>query len=381
MTDLSTSRHARDMPASLVQRTEAAVGVPLDRRTALRPDGSGDSMPSIAGTAEPSPGASAPPLLRYVVRRVAGGVATLLLVSAVIFFGTNALPGDAARTSLGALASDPAALEAALEATGLDQPAITRYWNWLLGLLHGDMGRSLLTHESVGSILSGRLTNTAVLTLCVIVLLIPLALGLGVVSAFKKDGVVDQVVGTSTLTFLATPEFVVGALLVVLFATELKVLPSVSLIDPTMPTIEQPRLLVLPVLTLLLVAVGQATRFVRASTVEILQSDFVQMAVLRGVPTRALLFRHVLPNALGPTIQVLGMTIGSLIGGVVVTEIVFSYPGVGSLFVQSVGSRDITIVASIAMLVSAAYIACNLVADLLVMALNPRLRRAGGGAL
>jgi peptide/nickel transport system permease protein len=308
-------------------------------------------------------------------------VATLFLVSAAIFFGTNALPGNAAQTALGLQASNPAVLKAALKSEGLNRPVTTRYVAWLNGLLHGNLGQSLLTHQSVASLLSGRLINTLVLAFCVIILLVPLAFVLGMLSALKKDRILDHGIAATTLTFLATPEFVVGTLLAVLFARGLHLLPSVSLLDPALPAVAQPKLLVLPVLTILLIAVGQATRFIRASTVEVLQSDFVQMAILRGVPTWTLMRRHVLPNALGPAVQVLAFTVGTLAGGVVVTETVFSYPGIGSLFVQSVASRDITTVTSIAMLVSAAYIAANLAADLFVMAFNPRLRRGTGGAV
>ena len=302
-----------------------------------------------------------------------------MAVSALVFFGTNLLPGNAVQIQLGSLAADPAALQAALEAAGLDRPVLVRYWEWLTGLLQGDLGRSMLTHQPVTEMLEVRLPNTIVLGTCLMALLAPAALALGTWAAMKKDSLKDRIVGTSTLWFLSTPEFVVGTFLVVIFASWLGLLPSVSMLNPSIPALSQPQLLILPVLTMLLVGVGQLTRMVRASTIDVLESDFVQMAMLRGVPSRTLMLRHVLPNSLGPSVQVLGISMGSLIGGVVVTETVYSYPGLGTLLVQSVSTRDITTVASLAMLMSAAYILCNLLADLCAVALNPRLRR--GGAL
>lgn len=320
---------------------------------------------------------SAPPLLRYVLVRVGSGVATLWAVSVLVFFGTNLLPGNAAEVALGVRAGDPLAVEKAMEAAGLDQPVLVRYWDWLTGLLQGDLGVSMVTQQSVAGLMGARLSNTLVLTGCLLVLLIPLALGLGTWSAMRKDTMVDRVIGTGTMWFLSTPEFVVGTFLVVIFSSWFNLLPSVSLLNPQVSALQQADLLVLPVLALLVVGVGQVTRLVRASTIEVLQSDFVQMAVLRGVPTRTLVLRHVLPNSLGPSVQVLGMALGSLIGGVVVIETVFNYPGIGTMLVQAVSTRDITTVASLALLISAAYVIGNLLADLAAMAMNPQLRRGG----
>ncbi|APE38294.1 hypothetical protein BOX37_13180 [Nocardia mangyaensis] len=315
--------------------------------------------------------------MRYVLLRIAAGVATLLAVSVLVFFGANLLPGNAAEVALGVRAGDPAALQAALKSAGLDQPVAIRYWSWLTGLLHGDLGVSMVSHQPVANLVGPRLGNTLVLTGCLLVLLIPVSLALGTWSAMRKDTMVDQVVGTGTMWFLSTPEFVVGTFLVLIFASWLRILPSVSMLNPRLTALEQPHLLALPVLAMLIVGAGQLTRLVRASTIEVLQSDFVQMAVLRGVPTRTLIIRHVLPNSLGPTVQMLGLALGSLIGGVVVIEMVFNYPGIGTMLVQAVSTRDITTVASLAILISAAYILSNLIADLVAMALNPQLRRGG----
>ncbi|SER34088.1 peptide/nickel transport system permease protein [Arthrobacter sp. OV608] len=334
------------------------------------------SPPPVTRTGRRGPG-SLPPLVRYVLVRIGTGVVTLLAVSVLVFFGANLLPGNAAEVALGVNTGDPAALQAALQAAGLDQPVVLRYWSWLTGLLQGDLGVSMVTHQPVADLVGSRLRNTLVLTGCLLVLLVPVAVVLGTWSAMRKDTLIDRVVGTGTMWFLATPEFVIGTFLVVIFASWLKVLPSVSLLNPRMTALEQPNLLVLPVLTMLIVGAGQVTRLVRASTIDVLQSDFVQMAVLRGVPARTLLLRHVLPNSLGPSVQVLGLAMGSLIGGVVVIETVFNYPGVGTMLVEAVSTRDITTVASLTILLSAAYILSNLIADLVAMVLNPQLRRGG----
>lgn len=331
--------------------------------------------PPATGTGRPP--LTLPPLVRYVLVRIAAGVATLAAVSILVFFGTNLLPGNAAEIALGINAGDPAALQTALQAAGLDQPVVVRYWTWLTGLLHGDLGVSMVTHQPVADLLGSRLGNTLVLTGCFLMLLIPLTLALGIWSAMRKDTMIDRVVGTGTMWFLSTPEFVVGTFLALIFASWLRILPSISLLNPRMTALEQLNLLVLPVLTMLIVGAGQVTRLVRASTIDVLQSDFVQMAVLRGVPSRTLVLRHVLPNSLGPSVQVLGLAMGSLIGGVVVIETVFNYPGVGTMLVQAVSSRDITTVASLTILLSAAYILSNLTADLVAMVLNPQLRRGG----
>lgn len=319
-------------------------------------------------------------LSRMIGKRVAVGMGTLLLVSGAIYFGTNALPGNAVQVALGIRAGDPVLLDAAMAEAGLDRPVVVRYFEWLGGLFTGDLGTSLLTKMPIADLLAGRLLNTAILAGIIIVLLVPLAMGLGVWSALRKNRATDHTIAGVTLTLHAIPEFVVGTVLIVVFASWLGWLPGISLVNPSIPTIQQPMLLILPVLTTLTIAVGQGTRFIRATVSEILQSDYVQMARLRGIPTLELVWRHVLPNALGPAIQVFAFTVGSLVGGVVVTEQVFSYPGIGTLFVQSVASRDITTVATIAMLVSAAYIACNMLADILVLVFNPRLRRGGGFA-
>jgi peptide/nickel transport system permease protein len=314
------------------------------------------------------------PVVRMITLRILTAVGTLVAVSLVIFFGVNSLPGNAASVALGYRAGDPELLRAAEHAAGLDRPAVVRYLDWASGILHGDLGRSLVSQTPVADLISHSIVASAYLAVIAILVMIPVVLFLGVASALVKDRLLDHMTMGWTLTMLSTPEFVVGTVLAAGIASGLGLLPAVSLLDPSVPVLQQAQLLVLPVLTLVLCSMG-SVRFIRAATIEVLSSDFVRMAVLRGTSRRTLLLRHVLPNAIAPAIQVLGLTVGAMAGGVVIVESVFSYPGIGVALVQAVGSRDITTVTSIAIIVSGFYVIANLVADVVIICLNPRLRK------
>lgn len=312
-------------------------------------------------------------MLKAIARRLLVTLLTLLAVSAVMYFGVAALPGDAATAALGQQAT-PARLEALRHEYGLDRPVVERYVDWLGGLVHGDLGRSPAAGRPVSQILGENVRNTAVLAGCVILLLVPLSVGLGILSALWRDRLFDGAVAVTTLTFISTPEFVMGSLLTVLLSSWLAVLPASSLLDPSASLLSQWKLL-LPVLTLTLVSAAQAIRMIRAAMIEVLHSDYIQAATLRGVSPRRLILRHALPNAIDPTIQVIALTVGYLVGGVVVTETLFQYPGVGTAITQAVNSRDIATVLAASILVTAVYMVANLLADISTIALNPRLRR------
>jgi peptide/nickel transport system permease protein len=316
-------------------------------------------------------------VVREVGKRIGIAVATLVAVSALLFVGVSALPGDAATAALGQQGT-PARLKALRHQYGLDRPAVQRYVDWLSGFVHGDLGRSPSADLPVWSVIRGNLRNTAILASFVILFLVPLAVGLGVLSALWRDKLVDHVVAGTTLTFISTPEFVVGSILVVIFASALSVLPAASLLDPTQSIFSQWSVLVLPVLTLVLVAVAQATRMIRAAMIEVLQSDYIQAGILRGVSPARLILRHALPNAFDATLQIIAQTIGWLVGGVVVTEILFQYPGIGTAMTNAVSNRDIPTVLGAAMLVTAVYVIANLLADLATIVLNPQMRRSKG---
>jgi peptide/nickel transport system permease protein len=250
-----------------------------------------------------------------------------------------------------------------------------RYADWLSGLPRGDLGKSLPSGQAVSSIVGDKIRNTAVLAGITMVILIPLSVILGTISAVHRDRYVDHGVTGTTLLLIATPEFVIGTLLAVLFGVWLHVLPPVSLVDPTRSVASQPNILILPVLTLLAAIAAQTTRMVRACMIDALESDYVQMARLNGVPESRVLRHHALPNAMGPTIQVLAMNVAWLAGGVVIVEAVFQYPGIGLELTHAVGARDLATVEVLALLITGVYIVGNLLADVGVMMLNPRLRR------
>jgi peptide/nickel transport system permease protein len=313
-------------------------------------------------------------MARRVLLRVCVALATLLAASVVVFVGTEALPGDAAQAALGNTAT-PQLLAQYRKDFNLDRPFMRRYADWLSGLPRGDLGKSLPSGQAVSSIVGDKIRNTAVLAGITMVILIPLSVILGTISAVHRDRYVDHGVTGTTLLLIATPEFVIGTLLAVLFGVWLHVLPPVSLVDPTRSVASQPNILILPVLTLLAAIAAQTTRMVRACMIDALESDYVQRARLNGVPESRVLRHHALPNAMGPTIQVLAMNVAWLAGGVVIVEAVFQYPGIGLELTHAVGARDLATVEVLALLITGVYIVGNLLADVGVMMLNPRLRR------
>ena len=314
-------------------------------------------------------------MLRRILVRVAVALVTLWGVSVVVFLGTEALPGDAATATLGQQAT-PELLAGLREEFGLDRPLLERYGEWLSGFVRGDLGRSVPSGDPVTEVIGGKARNTAVLSAATIVILVPLAVLLGILSAVRRDRAFDHGVAGTTLALIATPEFVVGTLLAVALAVWLDLLPPVSLVDPSRSLASQVDILVLPVLTLLAAAVAQTIRMVRAGMIDVLDSEFVQMARLKGVPERRVLLRHALPNALGPTIQVIAINVAWLAGGVVVVEAVFQFPGLGLTLTDAVATRDLPTVQAIGMLITAVYIGLNILADVGIILLNPRLRRA-----
>lgn len=315
-------------------------------------------------------------LLIAIARRLAVALATILAVSVLIFVGVEALPGNAADAALAQHST--ATLKAVTDKEfGLDKPLPERYVDWLGGVLHGDLGKSLPSGAPVSELLGSKLENTALLVLLTLLVLVPLSLVLGVCSALWSNRLFDYATSSTTLALTSTPEFVVGTILIVIFALGLGALPAVSILNSELSPLSQLDLFVLPCATLVLVSVAQATRMIRATTIEVLQSNYVQSAILRGTPTLRLLRRHVLPNAIGPTIQILALTVAGLAGGVVVTETVFQFPGIGSALVNAVLNSDVPTVEAISLVICVLYVGTNLIADLAVIAMNPRLRKAG----
>ncbi len=314
-------------------------------------------------------------MLRFLGRRIAASVVLLFVASVLIFAGTQLLPGDAATAVLGRNAT-PEALADVRAELELDRPVIERYSSWLGGFVSGDLGRSLASRQPVSDLAGDRFVNSAVLAFLTAVVLFPLAIGLGVLAAVRGGRAVDHAISGLSLTFIAAPEFVLGTFLALIFAVNLKLVPPVSLLPPGSSPLSEPSLLVLPVATLVLVGAAYMIRMVRAGMIEALASDYVQMARLRGVSERRVVLSHALRNALAPTVQVAALTLQWLIGGIVIVETVFAYPGIGQGLVQGVVARDIPYVASISMVLAIVYVAIATIADLLVVLLIPRLRTA-----
>jgi peptide/nickel transport system permease protein len=298
----------------------------------------------------------------------------LLAVSIVVFAATQALPGDPARAILGRN-STPDSLAALRAQLHLDRPVIEQYLDWLNGLAHGDLGTSLAGREPVSKLLGDRLANSAFLIFLAAIVSIPLSLFLGVWAAMRRDRAVDVVSSVALLTLAALPEFVVAiALVIVLGTTVYPILPAVSLIPPGSRPWSHLHELVLPTLTLVIAVTPHISRIMRASMLEVLESDYVEMARLKGLPERTVVWRHALPNAIAPTIQVIAINLAYLAGGIVVVEYVFAYAGIGAALVDGVANRDMPVVQTLAMLIAAVYVVLNLLADIATILVVPRLR-------
>jgi peptide/nickel transport system permease protein len=321
----------------------------------------------------------ASPLLRFVGRRLLGAAVALWIASLVIFAGTQLLPGDAASVVLGRN-GNPATVKLLDKQLHLDRPAYQQYVDWIKGLAHGDLGNSAVgmaqgaTSAPIWPLISDAVKNSAILAVITALLMIPLSLGLGVLAAVLRGRWLDHVISVSSLAAIALPEFVIGSLLVGVFFVGLDWLPPVAIVAPGADPLDHPAKLVLPIATLLLASLAAGVRMVRAGMVEVLQTEYVQTARLNGVSERRVLLRYALRNALPTSVQILAQNLQWLIGGIIITENVFAYPGIGSTLVTAVQNRDLTLVMSVSMLIAVVYVLLNLLADLLVMLLVPKLR-------
>jgi peptide/nickel transport system permease protein len=316
-----------------------------------------------------------PPLLKLILIRIGLGLLTLLLVSVVVFFATQALPGDTASAILGKEAAEVERYEALRKELGLDKPLVEQYTTWLGGVIVGDLGNSLVQDKAVTELLGRRVANTVVLVFFAALLSIPLSLLLGSLTALRRDSKFDVSVSIGSISLAALPEFVIGIVLILLFATQVfNWLPAVSRVDPAKPIYQQIELFILPAVTLTLAVAPYITRILRASTIEVLESEYVMMARLKGLPERLVLNRHALPNALAPALQVTALNLAWLAGGVVVVEYLFAFPGIGSALVDAVANRDMPMVQAICLLIAGFYVLANLTADILTILVSPRLR-------
>jgi peptide/nickel transport system permease protein len=312
--------------------------------------------------------------LGWVARRLAVSIVILAGVSILVFTATQALPSDPATQILGRGAA-PEQIEALREELGLDRPLHSQYFAWVGDLLRGSLGNSLATRDSVASLVGDRAVNSLALVLLSALIAVPLALLLGTIAAMRRDGVYDHVSQVVLLVLTAVPEFVIGLLLLVLFATSvLTWLPAVAIIPPGESAFSHPKELALPVLTLVLAVVPYLARLHRGAVIEVLESEYVEMARLKGLPERVVIGRHALRNALVPAVQGTSLTLIYLTGGVVTIEYLFAYPGLGSALAAAVQSRDLPVVQGIVIIFATAYVLFNLAADVLTVFLSPRLR-------
>lgn len=313
-------------------------------------------------------------MIRMLTARTRAALLTLLLVSVLIFLATIALPGDVAVAVLGKTAT-PESLAAFRSENGLDRPPVLMYLSWIGGLFAGDFGFSVVSGEPVSAILATRGGRTAVLMLLAIVIGFPLGTFIGTLMATRRNGVGDSVTSLIMLVLTSLPEFVLAVLVVILLSTGVwHLFPAVSLLQPEVPVLAQGDILVLPVLTLVLAIVPYIALTTRSSMIEVLGDDFVAMARLKGVSETRMLWRHALPSAAGPLVQVFAVTVVFLAGGTIVVETVFQFPGLGSGLIEAVRNRDVFLVQALTLLLSAIYILGNLIADVLVVLVTPRLR-------
>ncbi len=298
---------------------------------------------------------------------------TLVFVAIVVFTVAEALPGDACTSYLGRMAQGERLANCRAK-LNLDKPALARFGTWSNGILHGDLGDSLKRRRPIVDIVGPRLRNTVILGATAACIGIPLAIILGVFAGVFRDRYPDLSISGLSLLAMTIPEFVIATLLIFIFAVNLKWFPAVTIL-PTQATVKEilPNI-VLPVVTLAFVMIAHILRITRASVINTMTSDFVRMATLKGVPFMRLIFRHMLPSALLPTINIVALTIAWLLSGVVVIEKVFNYPGLGTLMIQSIFDRDLPLIQAIALMFALIYMAVNLIADLLVIMLNPKLR-------
>jgi peptide/nickel transport system permease protein len=319
------------------------------------------------------------PVLAMIGRRLGLGVLTLVAVSMLVFLATQVLPGNAAYAVLQNTAT-PARLHALQARLHLNQPVTEQYWHWISGVLSGNLGRSLTGTQSVGSLVSSRAGNSAVLVAAAGVIGTIIGVLLGVYAAARRDRWIDHALSTAALALASMPDFVVAVLLVILFSTVvLQVLPAVSVIPPGVSPLDRPKLLVLPVATLVLVIVPYIFRMTRAAMIEALSSEYVEMADLNGFSRHRVLFVHALRNAVPAAVQVVGLNLLYLAGGIVVVEYVFNYPGLGQGLVQAVSDRDIPTIQFIVLLLAAFYVVVNIATDVLALLASPRRRLPRSG--
>ena len=312
-------------------------------------------------------------MLRMLLRRCVLGAVTVAIVSAIIFLGVELLPGDACTAFLERDAKGQM-LENCRKDFGLDRPALTRYLEWAGNALQGDLGMSASGRKSIAELVGHRMKNSLLLAAVSLSVGVPMAIFLGVITGLWRDRPIDLFFSTAAILAMTIPEFVSATVLILIFSVWLGWLPGIVVTSASAPASEFFPEILLPVFVLAMVMMAHILRMVRSSVIEVMAGDYIQMATLKGVPYWRIVFFHALPNALLPAINVVALTIAWLLGGVVVIEVVFNYPGLGRMMIDAISDRDLPVVQAIALIVASVYVGVNLTADILTMVANPRLR-------
>lgn len=312
-------------------------------------------------------------IILLVLKRLSLGLATMFVISVLIFVGVEALPGDVAEAILGQEAT-PEAVAAFRKELKLDLPPHVRYAAWLNSFIQGDMGNSLANGRPVTEMIGWRIVNTILLAVSAAVISVPLAILLGILAALYRNSLLDRFISGITLAAISFPEFFVAYILIALFAVTWPIFPSIANIDNTMPFGDKIYAIILPCVTLSFVVIAHMMRQTRAAIINVMASPFIEMARLKGLKKTRIIVMHALPNALSPVINVVALNMAYLVVGVVIVEVVFVYPGLGQLLVDTVSKRDIPVVQASGLIFAVTYVGFNLLADILSILSNPRLR-------
>lgn len=313
------------------------------------------------------------PVLKLLAQRIALSLFLLLMISALIFAGTMILPGDVAQSILGQSAT-PEALANLRADLGLNDPPLTRYFEWLFAALQGDLGTALTSGQDITSAIGSRLSNTLFLAFWAAIIAVPLAIFLGLLAVRYKDRWPDKLISGVTLASISIPEFLIGYVLMYLIAVKLRWFPSVAMINDSMSLWQKLNSIALPVAVLTLVVLAHMMRMTRAAILNVMQSAYIETAELKGLSTFKVIWRHAFPNSVAPIVNVVMLNLAYLVVGVVVIEVVFVYPGMGQYLVDHVSKRDVPVVQACGLIFAAVYIGLNMVADIVSILSNPRLR-------
>ncbi|WP_298859484.1 ABC transporter permease [uncultured Sulfitobacter sp.] len=313
------------------------------------------------------------PIIKLVAQRLTLGILLLFAASILIFAGTTMLPGDVAQQILGQGAT-PVSLANLREELGLNTPPVTRYFNWLGGVLQGDLGTALTNGRDIADSIGGRLKNTMFLAFWAAAISVPLAIFLGLLAVRYKDRWPDKLISGVTLTTISIPEFMIGYILVYWLAIKWRLFPSVAIMNDSMSLGEKLNAIAIPVMVLTLVVLAHMMRMTRAAILNVMQSAYIETAELKGLRMLTVIRKHAFPNAVAPIVNVVMINMAYLVVGVVVVEVVFAYPGMGQYLVDHVAKRDVPVVQACGLIFAAVYIGLNLIADIVSIVTNPRLR-------